>query len=526
MARLLSILVALLAVAAIALASARLLEAREGVSVRDVTIGATPATVFTPDRPLDVGGGPPVVVIAHGFAGSRVLMAPFATAFARNGYLAVTFDFLGHGENPLPLTGDVTEVEGATRALVNQTGEVADYARSLPVAGEGLAVLGHSMASDIVVRFASDNAAVDATVAVSMFSPAVTADEPENLLVIVGEWEPQLVDEALRVVGMRSAPEAPREGVTYGAFADGTAGRVVFSDDVEHIAVLYSRESLSEAVRWLDATFGVERPDGPVTSHRLSWIGLLVLGIVALAWPLYRLLPRIADPPAGAGLPWRRLWPTILVPAIGTPLLLAVVPTDFLPVVVGDYLAAHFLLYGLLTAGMLAAARRGARGARSLSAAAPAMASDAGRLRPGPLLLATLAVTLYGAGALGLAIDATITSFEPVAERVPLLLAMLVGTLAYFLTNEWATRGPGAARGGYAVAKVAFVLSIAIAVALDFERLFFLVIIVPVIVLFFIIYGLFSGWSYKRTGHPLPAAVANAVAFAWAITVTFPMLAG
>jgi hypothetical protein len=67
---------------------------------------------------------------------------------------------------------------------------------------------------------------------------------------------------------------------------------------------------------------------------------------------------------------------------------------------------------------------------------------------------------------------------------------------------------------------------LSIAVALDLERLFFLIIIVPIIVLFFIVYGLFSKWSYERTGHPFVAGFANAVAFAWAIGVTFPLLAG
>ena len=61
---------------------------------------------------------------------------------------------------------------------------------------------------------------------------------------------------------------------------------------------------------------------------------------------------------------------------------------------------------------------------------------------------------------------------------------------------------------------------------LDFERLFFLIIIVPVVVLFFLVQGLFSAWIYRATGHPLAAGLANALAFAWAIGVTFPMLAG
>ncbi len=61
---------------------------------------------------------------------------------------------------------------------------------------------------------------------------------------------------------------------------------------------------------------------------------------------------------------------------------------------------------------------------------------------------------------------------------------------------------------------------------MDFGRLFFLIIIVPIIVLFFLVHGAFSAWSYRHTGHPFVAAIANAVAFAWAIGVTFPLLAG
>jgi len=117
------------------------------------------------------------------------------------------------------------------------------------------------------------------------------------------------------------------------------------------------------------------------------------------------------------------------------------------------------------------------------------------------------------------------TSFLPGPERYLLILAMLAGTLLYFLSDEWLTRGQTAARGAYVVSKIAFVISLAIAIALDFERLFFLIIIVPVIVLFFLVYGLFSTWVYRSTGHPFVAAIANAVAFAWAIGVTFPLLA-
>ena len=37
-------------------------------------------------------------------------------------------------------------------------------------------------------------------------------------------------------------------------------------------------------------------------------------------------------------------------------------------------------------------------------------------------------------------------------------------------------------------------------------------IFVPIILAFFVVYGLFSGWAYARTGHPFCAGLANAVA--------------
>ena len=142
------------------------------------------------------------------------------------------------------------------------------------------------------------------------------------------------------------------------------------------------------------------------------------------------------------------------------------------------------------------------------------------------ILFAAAAVIAYSFIAIAWPVDSFVTSFVPAPGRMLLALVMLAGTLPYFAADEWMTRGQAAARGAYAASKLAFLVSLAIAIGLDFERLFFLVIIVPVIVLFFLVYGLFSRWAYRATGHPLVAAIANAIAFAWAIGVTFPLLAG
>jgi hypothetical protein len=514
------ILVGALALVIIALALVLLARANADVEVSRARIGPTPVTVYRPAREDDAGATP-VVVISHGFAGSQQLMQPFAVTLARNGYIAVTFDYLGHGRNTEALGGDVNDIDGSTRLLLRQTADVVDFALALPGAGGGLAMLGHSMASDVVVRYARSDPRVDATIAVSMYSTAVTADSPPNLLVIVGDLEGYLKREALAVLTM--VTPAPSEAITYGSFADGSARRAAFADGVEHVAVLYSPESMGEAVAWLDRLYS--RQGSGYRDDRGGAIVLLLFGIGLLGWPCSKLLPRISDPPAGASLGWRELLPAAVIPALLTPLALWWFPADFLSVLVGGYLAVHFGLYGLLTAACLwwIARRQRADGpGRALRGAA---AEDAPVAWPAAVV-ATVLATAYTTGAIGLAMDAYITSFAITPPRLPLVFAMLGGTASYFLADEWLTRGARTPRGAHAFTRVCFLFSLALAVALSFEELFFLLIIAVVILIYFIVYGLFSGWIYRATGHPVIGATANAVAFAWALAVVFPMLSG
>ena len=310
----------------------------------------------------------PAVVIAHGFAGSQQLMQPFAVTLAHSGYVAVTFDFPGHGRNPTPLPGGLADPSARTRALLDAVGDVAAFARRQPSSTGQLALLGHSMGSDAVVRYAQAHPEVEATVAVSLFSRGVTAESPRNLLVIDGAWEPAMLLDHGYLIAQAAAAGPAREGVTYGRFAHGTARRLALADGVERIGVLYSRESMAEARDWVDHAFG--RLGAGVLDARGPWLGLLYLGVIALAWPLAGLLPRVAPRPRGAAYRWRELLPVAIAPALLTPLILWPLPRGFLPILLGDYLALHFGLYGLLTgAGMWIVARargHGGAGARAL----------------------------------------------------------------------------------------------------------------------------------------------------------------
>jgi dienelactone hydrolase len=491
----LRIVVGVLALAAILVSLGAMRANEAGLTITRHHLGPVPVTLYQPAGSERA----PAVVAAHGFAGSQQMMQQFATTLAQAGFVAVTFDFPGHGHNTEAMAGGITDDRAASHALLGALDQVVGFARAHPAADGRVALVGHSMAAHIVLRYALANPAIAATVAISTMAPDVTPTEPARLLAIVGAWEPPILrNEVARIVAL-AAPGTVREGVV-------AAG-------VEHIGVIYATETLAATRAWLARTF--ERTaEGPIDA-RGGWIGLLFLGLVALCWPLAALLPRVApDAPAlevlAAPLGWRRVWPVLVLPALATPLLLRLVPTNFLPLLLGDYLAVHFVVYGALT--MLAFFWRRIPVAR-----------PEGALRR--LALAALLVAAWQVLAFGLPLEAYVTAFVPVGPRVWLVGAMLLATLPWFAADELFTRAPGAPRWLYAATKVAFLVSLALAVALDLRRLFFLIIIIPVILILFVVYGLISRWVFRATGHPLVAAFGNAVALAWAIAVTFPMVA-
>ncbi len=533
-----ALLAAALAVLLIIGSLTHLERAASGLDIEALQIDATPVTVFRAQsgHRLAADSEAPVVLIAHGFAGSQQLMHPLATTLAHGGFTVITFDFPGHGRNVAPMRGGLADADASLRTLLASMEAMGRHAVQRAGPRGRYALIGHSMASDIVVRHAQAHPEVEATVALSLFAPSIQAqtpaDSPRNLLVINGALEPQVMAaEALRVLAAGRADAASASSAfstTYGDFSRGTARRAMLAPGVEHIGVLYSAATLAATLDWLNQAFDRSAVTAAVIDERGLWLGLLVVGVVLLAWPLSLGLSRLGSF-AGADHPsvhdrllpqrwfgWGGVLVPVVAPAILTPMILRPIPTNFLPILLGDYLMMHFALYGALTALGLALAGRLQR---------PTLASSLAKglfVRRAACLLLVCAYALL---ALGLPLDRYAFNLWPEPARLPLVLALLAGTLPWFLADEWLTRRRGAPRGAYLASKVAFLGSLVVAIALDPQRLFFLMIIVPLILILFVIHGLYSRWLARATSQPAMAAVANAVVFAWFIAVTFPLVA-
>ncbi|XDA99273.1 alpha/beta fold hydrolase [Sulfitobacter sp. LCG007] len=471
-----------LAVAMIAISLAVLESARLGVGITRFDVGQTPVTRY--QRP-DADG--PVVVMAHGFAGSRQMMQGYAFPMARAGYRVFVFDFLGHGRNRRAMSGDVSSVDGTTRLLVEQTEQVLD---AVARGQTGIGLLGHSMATDILVRVAAARTDVGPVVLISAFSQLIDARTPDNLLFVSGEWEPGLRRFARERLGMVDPDAAEGQTATDGS----VSRRAVVAPYAEHVSVLQSRRGRAEALAWMDRAHG---RSSDIAILPTGWAILALLAGIVLAFrPLCRMLPQ--DHVPGPRLGMRRTIIAVLLPAVLAPLGAVALTPDFLPVLVADYLVVHLCAFGCLQLALLRFWHIGF-----------------GRLSWASLALLVAVCALFGT-----ALDRYAANFLPTPERFLIILVMLAGALPCMVADAVLTSRQGLA--GRFFGRAGFLASLGIAVALDFEDLFFLILIAPVLILFFLVFATMGRDASLRTG-PLGAGIALGVVLAWALGVSFPL---
>ncbi len=524
----------------VAAALAKLTASRRALATEHTTLGSIPITVRTPKPETSTPQGnsttprSPVVIIAHGFAASKQIMDAFAVTLARNGYRALTFDFPGHGRNATPLSGTMEEYEHRARLLGDALERVVAFAQQR--FQHPIALIGHSMGSAVVAQYAQEHPETPAVVGVSLVYNQTTPTTPRNLLVINGGLEKQLLSMAKQVIDQVAGDGSGQIGVTYGDITAGTARRLALAPGSEHIGVLFNPATLKETLEWLDQSFNRTPPPQPYLDHRLPWLGVLYLSVSLLFWPLARLLRRLPAatpdalhlagheghdgqrPPRYTSAEWNTL---VWAPALLTPVLMRLLPGErLLPLLIGGSLAAHFAIYGALTSAGLMLHRQQNR--------APGASGSAPHRTPLQTVQITVPAALFMAGyvalAFGLPTQHFVLNIFPPRQRATIAAAAFAAMLPYFLADELLTRQPGVPKGAYPLTKVSFMLSLALAIALNPRKLFFLILIAPIFTAYFALYGSFSGLLYRHTGTPLPGAIANAAIFSWTTAAIFPQV--
>lgn len=460
-----------------------------GLEVSHVTLAETPVTLY---RLAKTSAAPPVIV-AHGFGGSRQMMDQIAISLARQGFFAASLDLPGHGRNPHQMSPDITRIEGTTAQLVQTVNAVTAAVTARPEAQGPVSFVGHSMATDVVIRAAQNRADLGTIVALSMYSPAVTATEPKSLLMLSGAFEGHLRKAAL--AALQQVDPTAAEGQTI-AIAQ-INRRAAVAPFVGHVGVLYAPTSLREITAWMRANLSAGQA-APL--DQTGWVsGILLAALVLLAWPLLSLLPK-RDPAHSPSLPRRTFWVAVILP-----LPIALVPA-LLPVfgIAGQAafgtMAAVFALWGLTQLLLL---------------------KRAGLRLPRIDLLGTFCFLLFG-GLFALALDRYGAAFLPSGPRLWVMAGLFLGTLPLMVADTLLVHKAHLWRR--LLARLALLVALSCAIALAPTDLGIAFTTLPVLLLFFLVYGTLARWVSARRG-PEGVALAKGLALAWAIAASTPLFA-
>jgi len=303
----------------------------------------------------------------------------------------------------------------------------------------------------------------------------------------------------LRQAGLEALHQIAPAAVEGETVSDGQIiRRAVVAPYVGHVGVLYAPGALREITDWLRKATGAGERAPLDRSGRAA--AVLLAALTLLVWPLSRWLPRravSAAPPLGG----RAFFACLMLP-VPAALAIAALPTFGIAGYAGfGTLGAILAVWGLIQLAVLH--RAGVRVPPPDAAGAAAYVAAA--------LLFALALDRYGA------------AFLPSGGRAVVLAGLLLGTVPLMLAD--AALMQGAALWRRVLARAVLLGALAGAMALAPTQLGLAFTVLPVLVLFFVVYGSMARWIAARRGVSGPA-LGQGLVLAWAIAASTPLFAG
>lgn len=475
--------------------------------------GEIPATLYLPvaaDSDPESLGGPPSVVLAHGFASDRMGMSILARALTQAGYAVLTLDFRGHGAN----RNRFTRSRSREGSLHSDMRAAVDFLRTSPdVDGARISVMGHSMGAGAALEYAQADPALDASVMISGGWRPNGPNRPANALFIYGAGDPDRIRERSAELAARlGGREQLEDGVVLGSFEESTAVAHVQVKGADHITILGSQIAARRIIDWLDDTYGVERgtfflrADPRLRAALVGIIGFLLL-LPGLGDALGRLAPKLAERPArGAAGRVGLVGVSLLVTL---PLVSAGEPDRILPLVVGSVVVTHFFAAGLLVLGGLIVAQRFDASALRSGSVASLGAALLG-LAAVFFLLTPFGVVLHG---LGLTPERGVLAIGAFVLVTPFQLVF------HYLLRRGSTLAAAlACLAGRAVIAGVLILAVSAGVLSGVVML-----MLPVFVLLFVLFEVLSSAVYATSRNYVVPALIEAGWLAWIFAAVLPV---
>ena len=193
------------------------------------------------------------VIIGHGFEANKEFMKGYALELAAAGFVAVTFDFRGHGQS----TGSLDRGN-----LINDVEAVIGYLTTrTDIDMNNLAYIGYSMGGgpgNIIVNQSTDfKAFIGVGTGLGNIRKGNSTD-PLNVLMIKAKFdEVQELSDLKESVAQRTGLSVSLidSNQLYGSFETGNATQIYVDDNSNHLAVAWDVDFTRQARDWIINTF-------------------------------------------------------------------------------------------------------------------------------------------------------------------------------------------------------------------------------------------------------------------------------
>lgn len=205
------------------------------------------------------------IIIGHGVMINKEMMKGYAIELAAAGFIAVPFDFRGHGQSTLGLGsgGLIDDIKAVKEYLLAERDDIDE---------NGFGYIGYSMGGGPGCVIVKEDTSFKCFIGVGTGLPknaedTIRADSSRRLNVLMIQAR---FDEAFSLSRVKEGmairlnvnPGEVHVNKLYGSFEDGDASMIYLDDNSNHLAVGWDQDFIREARNWVINTFPViKQPD-------------------------------------------------------------------------------------------------------------------------------------------------------------------------------------------------------------------------------------------------------------------------
>ncbi|MHA2006560.1 MAG: serine aminopeptidase domain-containing protein [Promethearchaeota archaeon] len=231
--------------------------------------------VFEPSRG---GTNKKAIILGHGVMSNKEMLKDFAVEFAAAGFVAVPFDFRGHGQS----TGEHT-----WGSLTNDIEAIVSYLNTRSdIDTSNLAYLGYSMGG-VGLQVVNESTDFKCFIGAGTRLPSNirkgNSTNPLNILMILGRYDELITPNDLKE-GLSDYTGISVANIDvnklYGSFEEGNAAKIYLDDLTNHVLGDWDPDFIMEARVFLSNSFSDVRPvdENYVVNTRLFILSLQLFG--------------------------------------------------------------------------------------------------------------------------------------------------------------------------------------------------------------------------------------------------------